>query len=87
MGGVGDTKTLQSAFDTLPGLAVVQPAGQPLHVMPPDAFLYVPTRQGTQLKVAIANACPALHEVFPKSQFSSEITSASASLRLYTSTV
>ena len=43
MGGVGDTKTLQSAFDSLPWLAVVQPGGQPVQVMPPEAFLYVPT--------------------------------------------
>jgi hypothetical protein len=53
----------------------------------PVAAEYVPTGQGAQLKVPIANACPAPHEVFPMSQFSSEMMSASASLRLYTSTV
>ena len=46
MGGAGDTKTLQSAFDSLPWLAVVQPGGQPVQVMPPEAFLYVPAGAG-----------------------------------------
>ena len=123
MGGVGDTKILQSAFDTLPWFAVVQPGGQPVHGMSPEAFLYVPKGQlqsafdtlpwfavviprghsvqgmspeaflyvpegqGAQPKLTIANPCPALHEVFPTIQLSNEIMSASASLRLYTSTV
>jgi hypothetical protein len=63
MGGAGDTKMLQLASDTLPWLAVVQPGGQPVHVMPPEAFLYVPAGQGAQLKVPIVNTCPALHKL------------------------
>ena len=44
MGGVGDTKMLQSACDTLPWLAVVQPGGQPVQVRPPGAG-YMPREQ------------------------------------------
>jgi hypothetical protein len=78
---------MQSACDALPRLAVVVPGGQPVQMVSPEAFLYMPTGQGVQLKVPIANTCPALHEVFPTIQPSNEMTSASVSVRLYTSTV
>ena len=86
MGGAGDTKTLQPAIDALPWLAEVQPTGQPVQGMSPEEFLYVPTGQGVHPNVAKEKACPAVHERLPTSQFSKKMTSASASLRLYTST-
>ena len=63
MGGAGDTNTLQLASDTLLGLAVVQPEGQPVQGSSPEAFLYMPTGQGAQLKVPIVNTRPALHKL------------------------
>jgi hypothetical protein len=64
MGGVGDTKTLQSAFDTLPWLAVVQPGEQPVQGMSPEAFLYVPKGQ---LQSAF-DTLPWLAVVIPREQ-------------------
>ena len=83
MGGAGDTNKEQLAIDTLPSLAVVQPTGQPVQGVSPEAFLNMPTGQGAQTNVKKEKACPAAHEMM--SQFSNDATSASASLRLYTS--
>jgi hypothetical protein len=86
MGGAGDTNTLQFPIDTLPSPAVVQPTGQPVQGASPEEFLYMPKGQGAQQNVAKEKACPEVHERLPISQLSTETTSASESLRLYTST-
>ena len=82
MGGAGDTYTLQFPIDTLPSPAVVQPAGQPVQGVSPVEFLYMPKGQGAQENVAKEKACPAAHDPLPMSQFSIDIISESASLRL-----
>ena len=86
MGGAGDTYTLQFPIDTLPSPAVVQPTGQPVQGASAEEFLYMPKGQGAQENVAKEKACPAVHDRLPMSQFSKDMASASASLRLYTST-
>ena len=85
MGGAGDTYTLQFPIDTLPSPAVVQPTGQPVQGVSPEAFLNMPTGQGAQTNVAKEKASPAAHDRLPISQLSIDIVSESTSLRLYTS--
>jgi hypothetical protein len=85
MGGAGDTYTLQFPIDTLPSPAVVQPTGQPVQGVSAEEFLYMPKGQGAQANVAKEKACPAVQDRLPISQFSNFMTSASASLWLYTS--
>jgi len=65
---------------------VLQPGEQPVHGRSPEEFLYVPTAQREQEKKVKEKLCPAGHDRFPISQLSTEATSLSSSLRLYTST-
>jgi hypothetical protein len=83
-GGAGDTYTLQSAIETPPSPAVVNPTGHPAHGSAPEEFLNKPLTQGEQRNVEKENDWPAAQDMFPVKNASTRCTSESESFTLYT---